>query len=101
MADVALVPQSDVFQASLRIPANQPGQAAEILRGNRIALMGHRRGSLLTLRKRFFNLKHFRSLQMADLGGDPLDAGGYDGQVAHEFRMAVPRNHLRRYRLSL
>ena len=43
MADVALVPQCDVLEADRGVPAQQPGDAGDVLRADWVALVGHRR----------------------------------------------------------
>ena len=80
MADVALVPQSDVLQGGQAVCANQPSQAAEVLRDDRVALVWHGGGALLSRREGFLHFQHLRPLQVADFGGELLDAAGQQGQ---------------------
>src|ERR1035438_5246158 len=47
MRDVAFVPQSYVFQSGLQVPPKDATESAQALRENRIALVRHRRRTLL------------------------------------------------------
>ncbi len=98
--DVALVPERDVLQRRRHHAAHQPGKAGEVLAQHRVALVRHGRRALLARREELLGFQHFGALQVADLGGEPLDRGGDDAQRRKEHRVAVARDHLRRDRLD-
>ncbi len=81
--------------------ADQPREPGQILGQDRVALVRHRRRALLPGREIFLGLAQFGALQMADLGRQPLDAGGDQGQGHEELGVAVARDHLGRDRLGL
>jgi hypothetical protein len=56
----------------------------------------HRRRAFLAGREIFLRLEHFGALEVADLGGEPLDRRGDDAQRREEHRMAIARDDLRR-----
>src|SRR5262245_12523391 len=60
VADVALVPERLVLERRPRVAAEQPGEARDPLRQDRVALVGHRRRALLARLERL--------LELADLG---------------------------------
>ena len=74
--DVALVPEGDVFESRLRVAADDAGEAADLLAGYGIALVGHGGGSFLLFAEEFLGLADFGALQVADLGGDFIQSGG-------------------------
>src|ERR1043166_3921866 len=101
MRDVALVPERHVFQRRHDIGAHHAGEPGEVLAQDRIALVRHGGGALLAFREILLGLQHFAALQMADLGGQPLERARGDGEGREIGGVAVARNHLRRDGLGL
>ena len=62
------------FSRRLSVGAHDPRQAADLLAGHRIALVRHGGGALLLLAEELLGLPHLGTLQMADLGGDLVQA---------------------------
>ena len=100
MRDVAFVPERHILHRGQRIGAHHAGQAGDIFRQHRIALVRHRRRALLALREEFFRFQHLGALQMADFGREPLDRGGDHAQRREIHRVPVARDHLGRDRLD-
>ena len=94
------MPQRHVFQCRHDRRADQPGKACQVFGEHRVALVRHRRGALLPGREEFLGLAQFAALQVADLGGEPLDAGGDHRQGEKELRVPVTRDHLGRDRFG-
>ena len=101
MGNVALVPQRHVFERRRDVGAHHAGEADEIFRQHRIALVRHRRGAFLPRGEIFLGLQHFGALQMADFRRQPLDGRRDDAQRGKIHGVAVARNDLRRDRLDL
>ena len=93
--DVALVPECDVLQADLRRAANDAREAADPLGGDRIALVRHRRGALLTGGERLLDLAHFRAGEVSDLEAEGVERRGDDGEHGEELRVPVALDDLR------
>ena len=72
--DVALVPERDVLEPDDRVAAHHARHPAQALRQDRVALVRHRRRSLLPLLETLLRLAHFRPLPVANLQGELLDA---------------------------
>ena len=72
------MPEGDVLEARLRVAAQDAGEAADPLGADRVALVGHRRGALLAGGERLLDLAHLGALQVADLGGEALQAAAGD-----------------------
>ena len=72
--DVALVPEGDVFESSLGVAADYAGEAADLLAGYGIALVRHGGGPFLFFAEELFRFADFGALQVADLGGDLVQA---------------------------
>ena len=64
----------NVFQRRLRVGADHARQSTDLLAGDRVALVRHRRRALLLLAEKFFGLADFGALQVADFGGDLVRA---------------------------
>ena len=62
------------------------GEPGQVLGQDRVALVRHRRGALLPRREILLRLAHFGALQVADLGGEPLDRRGDQRQRHEELR---------------
>ena len=80
--------------------AHQAGEAGQVLRQHRVALVRHGGGALLARREIFLGLAHFGALEMADLDGDALHGRGDHGERREERGVAVARDHLGRDRLD-
>ncbi len=94
------MPEGDVLERRHHGGAHDAGEAGEILRQHRVALVRHRRGALLPRREELLGLAQLGALQMADLDGEPLDRAGDDAERREEHGMAVARDHLGRDRLD-
>ncbi len=90
------MPQGNVFQSRQGIGAHQSRQTGQILGKYGIALVGHRRGSLLARRKILLRLPDLRSLKQPDFLGELIDGRSRNRQGAEEFRMAVALDDLGR-----
>jgi hypothetical protein len=100
VADVPLVPEGDVLQGRDSVAADQPGEPADALAEDRVALVRHRRGALLLASERLERLGNLAALEMADFEGDALHAGGGQRQGVHEGGVAVAAHDLRRGRVD-
>ena len=96
MRDVALVPQRDVLERRRHRSAHDTCEAGQVFGQDRVALVRHRRRSLLTGREVFLGLAHLAALQVADFDGEALDRAGDDTERGEEHGVAVARDDLRR-----
>ena len=96
MRDVAFVPERDVFQRGLGIAAHHAGEAGEVFRQHRVALVRHGGGALLAFGEILLGLQDFGALQVADFGGEVFDGAGDHGERCEERGVAVARDDLRR-----
>ena len=71
--DIALMPQRDILHRRRHIGPHHAGEASEVLRQHRVALVRHRGRTLLALGEEFLGFQHLRALQVPDLRGEPLD----------------------------
>ena len=94
MADVAFVPERDIFHRGDSVTADDAGQSAQSFAGDRVALVRHGRATFLALGEKFFHLEDLGALQMAELGGPAVERAGGQGEHGHEFRMAVALHDL-------
>ena len=99
--DVALVPERDVLERRHGVAAQQPGQAGNLLAADRVALVRHRRGSLLALAERLLDLADLGLLQAADLEGELFERGRRDRQRGQQLGVTVALDDLRRHRRRL
>ena len=99
MRDIALVPQHDVLHGRRHIGAHHAGEAGEILRQYRVALVRHRRGAFLAFGEEFLRFQHFGALQVPDLGGKALNRRCDHAEGCKIHGVAVARDHLGRDRL--
>ena len=95
MADVALVPEGDVFHRRDCIPADHTGEAAETFAGDRVALVRHRRTAFLPLGEILLHLEHLGALEVAELGGPAVDRTRCQCEHSHELGMPVALHDLR------
>ena len=93
--DVALVPEGHVVEGHLRVGLDHAREAADLLDGDGVALVRHRRAALLPLAERLLGLEGVGALEVPDLGGDALAAGGRRGEDAGEVGVVVARDDLR------
>jgi hypothetical protein len=96
--DVALVPQRDALGHRADVAAHDPGQPADALAQDRVALVRHRRGPLLPTAERLLQLAHLRALPVPHLQRDRLADGGDDRERADPLRDPVAQHDLRRDR---
>ena len=95
MADVALVPEGDVFQRGHGIAAQHASEAGEAFPGDGIALVRHGAAAFLAFGERLLGFEHFGALQMAELDGPTLDARADEGERVHELGVDVALDDLR------
>ena len=99
--DVALVPQRDVLDARLRVPAQHAREAADALAHDRVALVRHRARALLLPRaERLLGLADLRALEVADLGREALEPRAGERDRLQQRGVAVARDDLRGDRLG-
>ena len=96
MGDVALVPQGDVLEARLRVSAKHPGEPGDPLAEDRVALVRHRRRSLLAGAERLLDLAHLGALEVSDLGREALQPRAGDRDSRQDHGVPVARHHLGR-----
>src|SRR5258708_6394035 len=82
------MPQHDILHGRRRIGTHHAGEAGEVLRQHRVALVRHRRGALLALGEEFLGFQHLGALQMPDLGGEALDRRGDHAECGKIHRVA-------------
>jgi hypothetical protein len=97
MRDVALVPEGHVLDARLRVAAKKPRDAGDPLGDDRVALVRHRRRTLLGAgAERLLHLTDLGPLEVADLGCEALEPGAGQCDRVQQLRVTVARNHLGR-----
>src|SRR5450432_757126 len=96
MADVAFVPERNIFQSGDGVSPNDPCQAAEALGGDRVAFVRHGGAAFLAGAEKFFDLEDFGPLQMAQLRRPTIDARGDERERGAKFRVAIALDDLRR-----
>ena len=74
--------------------ADDAGEAGEVFGEDRVALVGHGAAALLAGVEELLGFAHFAALEVADFGGQALDAAGDDGQGAEEGGVAVAGDDL-------
>src|SRR5450432_2337766 len=94
MADVAFVPERNIFQSGDGVSPNDPCQAAEAFGGDRVALVRHRGAAFLAGAEKFFDLEDFGPLQMAQLRRPAIDARGDERERGAKFRVAIALDDL-------
>ena len=60
--------------ATWALPRTTPGEAADLLAGDGVALVGHGAGAFLPDGKELFGLADLGALEVTDLGGDLIEA---------------------------
>jgi len=96
VADVPLVPERDVLHPDRGVPAQEPGDAGDVLGRDRVALVGHRRRALLPGAERLAHLTDLAALQMADLGGETFEGRTGEGDRVQELGLTIPVGDLGR-----
>ncbi len=95
VADVALVPECDIFECSHEVRAHHACQAAELFAEHGIALVRHCGRAFLALAKRFFEFADFRALEVADFKRDFLNSCAGNSHGTEIFAVAVALDNLR------
>ena len=95
MGNIALMPEGDVLHRGNSIAADETGHTGHALAGDRVALMRHCRGTLLSRAEIFLSLADIRTLQVADFRGELLKGARYNRQGRHVLCMAVTLDDLR------
>ena len=96
VADVSLVPKSDILERGDGIAAQHAGQAGEALAGDGVTLMRHGARAFLALGKELLGLEYFGALKGPKFCGPTLDARAYERNGGHQLGMNVSLYHLRR-----
>ena len=76
------------------VTAQYPRQAGEPLPSYGIALVRHGAGTFLARGEKFFDLHHFRPLDMPKFCRPMLDAGAHQRERADKLRVQVALNYL-------
>ena len=97
--NVTLVPQGDVIEGNLGVGLHDARQTADLLHGDRVALVRHGGAALLTLAERLLGLERIGLLQIANLGSDALAGGRGGGENAGEIGVMVAADNLRGQRV--
>ena len=95
VADVALVPEGDVFQRRHRVATQHAREAGEAFPGDGIAFVRHGAAALLSFGERLFGFEHFGALQMTELHRPAFDARADERQRELKFRVDVALHDLR------
>ena len=95
VADVALVPEGDVFQRGHGVAAQHAREAGEAFPGDGVALVRHGAAAFLAFGERLFGFEHFGALQVAELHRPTLDARADERQRELEFGVDVALHDLR------
>ncbi len=99
--DVSLVPEGDVLEPDERISSDDPSQAADALRDDRVPLVRHGRRPLLALRERLLHLANLRACEVADLEREPVERRPDDRERRKKLRVAIALKDLRGRRSRL
>jgi hypothetical protein len=94
--DVALVPERDVLQADERVAPHDACEPADALGDDRVALVRHRRGALLSLPERLLYLGHLGAREMAHLECELVERRRGDRERGEQLRVPVALEDLRR-----
>ena len=95
MGDVSLVPEGDVLEGGLGVGADDAGEAGDLLAGDGIPFMRHRRRAFLLLAEELLCLADLGALEMANLGGDLVQRGAEDGERRDVGGVAIALDDLR------
>ena len=94
VADIAFVPQGDVFHGWQGVAADHAREAANVFGEDRVLFMGHGAGAFLPFGEKFLRFAHFGALQMAYFGGEVFHGRRDDAEGAEEASVAVARDDL-------
>ncbi len=92
--DVALVPEGDVFIGGEHIAADETSEAADLLRSDRIALVGHGGAAALLGGEVLLGFADFSALEMADFESDFFERSGNECENTDVLRVAIALNDL-------
>src|SRR6266550_5965680 len=96
MADVALMPEGDVFQRYHCVPTQDSSEATQSFTCNRIAFVGHGRATFLAFAKKFFDFQNLSALEMAEFSGPTVDRRRDQCQCRQKFSVPVALDDLGR-----
>ena len=94
MRDISLMPQRYVLHTGLQVASQHPRQTANGLSGDRIALVGHRRRTLLAHLEALLYLAHLGALQVTQLDGNHFHRGANRCARPQKLGVAIARDHL-------
>ena len=94
MADVPLVPESDVLHRGKQVRSNDAGLSTDSFRNDRVTLVWHRRRALLARSEVLLGLKDFGPLVMANLQGHLFQGAREQGQGRLEFGVPIALDYL-------
>ena len=94
VADVALMPQGDIFKSCNGVAANHPGESTDPFATDRIAFVGHRGTALLSFGEVLLDFEYIGALEVANFRRKPLERRCYERQGLHVIGMAVTGDHL-------
>src|SRR5581483_7036956 len=98
MRNIPLMPQGDVFECGLRICPHHARETADLLTGDGIPLMRHRRRTFLFFAEELLSLANLGALQMTNFSRDLIEAAGNHRESRQILSMAITLNYLRRNR---
>jgi len=94
VGDVAFVPQGNVFVGGEHVAADDASEAADLLGGDGIALVGHSGTAALLGAEMFLGFADFGALEMADFDGNFFEGGSDERQGAEILRVAIALDDL-------
>src|SRR5208282_1875516 len=94
VADVALVPEGDVFEGGDGVAAQYAGEAGESFPSDGIALVRHGAAAFLAFGEWFLGFQHLGALKVAEFDGPTLDARADEGKRGLKFGMDVALDDL-------
>src|SRR3954470_22232737 len=98
MRNVALVPQSYIFEANQAVSPDNARQTAYSLRKDGVSLVRHRARPLLPFPEPFLSLAYFRPLPVADLKREFVQRRRDYCERAQILGVTIPLDHLGRGR---
>jgi hypothetical protein len=96
--DVALVPQGDVLHPHEGVPTDEASQTADALGDDRVALVRHRGGPLLSSCEGLLDLADLGACEVADLECEAVERRGEDGERGEQLRVPIALQDLGRAR---
>lgn len=95
VGDVALVPEGDVFVGGDHVGADKASEAANLLAGDGIALVGHGGAAALLVAEVLLGFADLGALEVANFEGDFFEERGDERKGAEIVGVAVALNDLR------